>query len=185
MLNKQLILLITILTLFSNINAKYTNPILYQPFSHAPLQRTLIINETIAGECFKQSVTNERKDAWYCSANGTIYDPCFKHPFDNKNELVCPYSPWHNSSIKIVTKQLLDNSSHIKLDMSKSKPWALELMDGTRCLVISPEQGAPYKYQCENNKNLSGKLYRCQGIWQIYQHDNDTFNKANVKRAWF
>ncbi len=154
MFNIQLISTLLLLLNFTSVNAKYTTPTLYQPFSHSPLKQDLIIEETIKGECFKQSITDQRKDAWHCTANGKDYDPCFKYPFNNDHELVCPYSPWHNSAVKIVTLQALDNSQHLELDMSKNKPWALELTDGTRCLIISPSLNSSYQYQCENNKQV-------------------------------
>ena len=185
MSNIRFITTLFLFSAFMSVQAKYTTPIFYQPFSHTPLKQDLIINKTVNGKCYKQSLNDPRKDAWHCLANNQTYDPCFKYPFNNNHELICPYSPWHNLAVKIITEQTLSNKQHLELDMSKNKPWAIELVDGTRCLIISQSVKTSFQYQCENKKHLMGKIYRCKGIWQIYQNDGENFNVTNIKRAWF
>lgn len=165
--------------------ADETDPTLYQPFAKTPQQKELIVAGSLKGSCKKQSDTDKREDAWQCRAFGKTYDPCFKHPFSQNNELICPKSPWSNKAIKIVTHDQLDNSNHQELDMSKAYPWAIELTDGTHCLAKPSSDPIQHNYKCQNKQTLSGKLMRCNPSWKITRNDNNATDMVHVKRAWF
>ena len=186
MLQKQMMMLIFGSVVLSNAClANYTKPTLYQPFSHAPLKKDLYVYGTLKGSCHLQSNIDQRNDAWQCTSMGKIYDPCFKHPYGDPHELICPTSPWSKKSIKIITKNVLDNKEHLQLDMSQNPPWAMELTDGTHCLSEPSEGKTPHNYKCQHHQTLSGKLFRCKGTWKISRKDHDSIDFAEVKRAWF
>lgn len=168
-----------------NIVAEPTEPTYYQPFSHAPLKKDLYVYGTLQGSCKKQSLIDTREDAWQCQAFGKVYDPCFKHPFNKKNELICPKAPWSKEAIKIVTKGTLDGSLHKELDMSQTYPWAIELTDGTHCIASPSEKNTDHNYQCQHDQSLSGKLYRCKTTWKMNRFANNQTDTADIKRAWF
>ena len=165
--------------------ADYTEPRLYQPYSHAFYQKDLKIYQTLNGHCKSQSSKDKRTDAWHCTSEGKHFDPCFKHKYVNKHELVCPVSPWSHKATRIFTNDVLDSKKNKHLNMSKTSPWAMELTDGTHCVAISPASHLPYKYKCQNHQYLSGNLLRCKGTWQIYRKDEEGTQIAEVKRAWF
>ncbi len=165
-----------------------TDPRLYHPYNKAPYQVTPEINANLKGYCLEQSGADQRKDAWKCVANQTIYDPCFTIPNTNPQKLICPNSPWEAQATLLQVQGSLDNSSHAELDMSTSPPWALELLDGTRCLILTEKhthQGETLSYYCNGNRYLLGRLKRCYNFWQIYLRDGPNFHLVKIKRAWF
>lgn len=166
-------------------SADFTEPRLYQPYTHAPYQKEIQISKTLHGHCTLQSKTDKRTDAWHCTAKGKSYDPCFKHKYVNKHELVCPKSPWSKKAVRILTTDYLDSQKNQHLDMSRTTPWAMELTDGTHCIAISPDQQSSYQYKCQHQQYLSGKLFRCKGTWQMYKKTKDDIKMAEIKRAWF
>lgn len=163
----------------------FTDPVLYTAFSHSPYQTALQVTDVYFGECTSQSKADKRKDAWRCQANGQTFDPCFQHPFVNRNQLICPLSPWQSAAVKITTHQELDDSQHAELDMSRNNPWAMELKDGTRCIINTSTDSSSHKYHCGDQDYLVGNIYRCKGSWEIYRKSGESFEVAEVKRAWF
>ena len=69
--------------------------------------------------------------------------------------------------------------------MSRSMPWAVELIDGTRCLIIGKDKNKPYRYHCQHQQFLMGNIYRCKGIWEIYLKNQQQYKTAYIKKAWF
>lgn len=179
------LLLLSPLLLTNLALADETEPTLYQPFSHAPLKKDLYVFGTLQGHCKKQSVTDTRNDAWQCRAFGKTYDPCFKHPYNKTNELICPKSPWSKRAIKMVTNDQLDNTNHQELDMSQAYPWAIELSDGTHCLSKPSTDPKQHDYKCQKKQMLSGRLMRCNTVWKISRVENNITDVASIKRAWF
>ena len=161
---------------------------LYRPLTETTNHLPMVITEKKSGECWQQSQLIKREDAWRCMAEGKVYDPCFVRPFGSHLTTNCLASPWSRDAIEITVATPLDNRHHEVLDMSRTFPWALELIHGEKCLSVeSSEQydGLPVHYRCEGNKELVGDIQRCNSMWKILQHGSTSAETLDILRAWF
>lgn len=161
---------------------------LYRPYGEAINQPTVAISEQLQGQCFEQSQRIKRKDAWRCIVVNKIYDPCFVDPYASHRQAICPVSPWGATSIRIVVSSSLNNRQHLALDMSRTYPWALELVTGEKCEAIDNGRvfdKMPVRYLCDNQSVLVGYLARCNNQWSILQKTTEGVSTAWVKKAWF
>ena len=161
---------------------------LYRPFTETSTHPTMIASAQKIGECHQQSERLKREDAWRCIVEGTVYDPCFVKPYGTHQEAVCPESPWSNAGIQIKVASVLEDSSHDTLDMSRTYPWAIELLGGEKCQAIDAVEtydGLPIRYRCERNSVLIGHVQRCASEWKMLQRGPDGVSTATIGRAWF
>lgn len=161
---------------------------LYRPFGDFIEQAAPSVKKTLSGECYSQSRIILREDAWRCSAEGTIYDPCFVRSGKNKTEALCPQSPWVGDSIQIMVKYPLENEHNKNLDMSRAYPWAIELTNGEYCQGIYTEKrfdNMRIRYQCNNKNYLVGHLQRCKSVWSMLKRTPEGVIEVELKKAWF
>jgi hypothetical protein len=117
------------------------------------------------GSCWSTSNVLNRDDAWRCTADNTIYDPCFSIP-GNSQAVLCDTSP-------------LRDSTGFKLNLTESLPargtispvksaWAFELADGTNCLFMGGAtaafEGKRVNYSCSDGWFILGELQDGQ-VW--------------------
>ena len=161
---------------------------LYRPFTETTQHPMVVVSAKKLGECSQASKLIKRDDAWHCTAEGNVYDPCFVQPYASKEEAVCPESPWSNKAIQITVASPLDNKNHERLDMSRNFPWALELSSGEKCQVIDTNDqydGLPVHYRCEKNSELIGHVQRCDSMWKMLQHGSTGVETVQIARVWF
>lgn len=171
----------------SGCHAMTTDRHLYNPFVEQSSPSLFPTTEVYHGECSQPSAINIRKDAWQCQTAQRVFDPCFQHRFQDKHIVLCPSSPWEKPRVKILLATPPKSTPHQRLDMSKNPPWALEFVDGTRCIqVLQPNQDTQTHYICNQKKEFIGKLQRCKMIWQGYLHDSqDQRLLTDIARVWF
>jgi len=162
----------------------------YQPFIEIEMDgrspSLSIIKKS--GQCLQQSQRIKREDTWACLADGKHYDPCFVKRFGSQNEVLCLESPWTNEAVQITVDIPLNNYQHEVLDMSKTYPWAIELISGEQCLAIQSDEvydNLPVRYRCTNHKVLIGHIQRCSPAWKILQRDPTGITTGQIRKAWF
>jgi hypothetical protein len=134
-----------------------TQVIVYHPEGVPTQERT--------GSCWSISDVLNRVDAWRCTADDFIYDPCFSIP-GNSQAVICDTSP-------------LSDRSGFKLNLTGSLPargtvspvksvWAFELADGTICSFVGGAtaafEGKRVNYSCSDGWWILGELQEGQ-VW--------------------
>ncbi len=187
------LILFLLLFLFAHrfyANEAQTEPVLYHAFSQSPLQQKPIVTNSYNGHCEEKSLISQRNDARRCTVGQKHFDPCFVRQYVNRNEFICPKSPWEKMAILIKSDQASQVIEEQQLDMSRDMPWAVELTDGTRCKIMKEENRSnttqkSFRYDCDNQRFLVGNIQRCYRYWQIYLKQQDNYSLVKLKRAWF
>ena len=111
------------------------------------------------GSCWSTSNVLNRVDAWRCTTDNLIYDPCFSVP-GNSQAVLCDTSP-------------LRDSAGFKLNLTESLPargtvspvksaWAFDLADGTSCTFLGGAtvvfEGKRVNYSCSDGWYILGEL---------------------------
>jgi len=117
------------------------------------------------GSCWSTSNVLIRDDAWRCTLNNNIYDPCFSIS-GTSQAVICGTSP-------------LSDNLGFKLDLTESLPargteplikyaWAFELDDGTDCIFMDGAtaafEGKRVNYSCSDGWVILGELQEGQ-VW--------------------
>ncbi|PJD94664.1 MAG: hypothetical protein CK426_05855 [Legionella sp.] len=182
-------LLFLVLLLFSfMVQAEDTILKLYRPFGDDTENNKRIITRTLQGDCLSQSKYIVREDAWRCHAQGVVFDPCFVKAAPRQKNLLCPQSPWSNENVQIEVSSALNNEGHELLDMSRTFPWAIELIDGDKCQAIEAGEvydSLPVRYRCASKNILIGRIQRCDPAWSMLEKTSQQVVTAQLKRAWF
>jgi len=144
-------------TFTPNPTSESTQVIVFHPEGVPTQERT--------GSCWSTSDVLNRVDAWRCSADNSIYDPCFSIP-GNSQAVICDTSP-------------LSDSTGFKLNLTESLPargtvspvksaWAFELADGTNCIFMGGAtaafEGKRVNYSCSDGWVILGELQEGQ-VW--------------------
>lgn len=98
----------------------------------------LKISKVVSGSCWEGSLSINDPNAWRCTSQNTIYDPCWV----NETGTIAYYAPypWSHTAIKIqLTKPLPYSLSNTGKPMTG---WALQLANGQNC-VVSTGGGLP------------------------------------------
>ncbi|KGP62602.1 hypothetical protein EP47_01235 [Legionella norrlandica] len=161
---------------------------LYRPFGEVYDQAPPIVKKKLSGQCYEQSRLIIREDAWRCQAEGQLFDPCFAKAGGKKMEVICPQSPWVGDSIQIDVSVPLNNEHHKTLDMSRTLPWAIELINGEFCIAIDSNElydSMPVRYRCNYQNVLIGHLQRCKTVWSMLEKTPQGVITVELGRAWF
>ncbi|WP_133129344.1 hypothetical protein [Legionella yabuuchiae] len=162
---------------------------LYRPYAGSEHHPAPKVGRVLHGHCRDQSHKIKREDAWRCYASGKAFDPCFTKRFGSSNEVMCTESPWSDKAVKIITSTSLDERSHLRLDMARTYPWAVELANGMRCISDDDNEevinGLPVHYRCQDASILIGHLQRCKAIWSMLKYVPSGSTNVNIAKAWF
>jgi hypothetical protein len=178
-----------------------TNARIFLPFTADGLNATLTVAGNEKGVCgFGSIATASRDDAWECtSTSNRIYDPCFENPFtaaDQPGELACFASPFDKNVVMLALDEPLSRQKASPVVAPGEAnfgawelPWALELANGDRCLLLSDVDvvmaGESVYYECGDGSIL-GDLNRGQPQWTVsYLADGDVGTTlTDVAVAW-
>lgn len=159
---------------------------LYRPFGNgadAP-----VVTKKLQGRCDMQSHLILREDAWRCHAEGTTFDPCFTKTGMKQTSVVCPLSPWSTENIQINLASPLNNEDHQSLDMSRTFPWGIELVNGDRCQAVEQLEyydSMPIRYHCQSNATLLGTIQRCNPEWSMLEKNATDILSRKLRKVWF
>jgi hypothetical protein len=149
----------------------------------------------VEGSCHYSSQVNPRPDAFACTANGAVYDPCF---VDNKltshSKLACPKTPWESGLTVINLKGDLP-SPNKQVNFFEAKPWAVELEGHIKCLVTTYNQNSfghslagleshslcTGHYSNKSEIKLFSKIDRSKPFWLTIL-DEDKHQRLTTKR---
>lgn len=184
---KQRVLLIALLFYSFSTLAGDTVLKLYRPLEGGE-QGALVIKKQVKGRCDAQSHLIFREDAWRCLAHGKILDPCFLKAGSKDKTLLCPTSPWSSETVAVHVHDPLNNEEHQILDMSRTFPWAIELVNGERCQAVEPGEhydAMPIRYRCTNQNLLLGPIQRCNPVWSTLEKTANGVLTMDLKKVWF
>lgn len=159
---------------------------LYRPFEGG--EQGVIIKERFKGQCEVQSHLILREDAWRCQVEGKTLDPCFSQTGNNSTTLLCPMSPWTKENIAVTVDKPLNNEGHQALDMSRTFPWAIELVNGEHCHAIESNElydSMSIRYRCTNQNILLGPIQRCNPLWSTLEKTSNGVVTIDLKKVWF
>jgi hypothetical protein len=82
----------------------------------------------------------------------------------------------------------LNNEEHKPLDMSRTFPWAVELVNGDRCYAVESDElydSMPIRYHCANHNFLLGPIQRCNPLWSTLEKTSKGVVTIDLKKVWF
>lgn len=145
-----------------------------------------------SGSCFTVSLTTQRRDAWRCSTKSLIYDPCFSSS-KVRGIVLCPDGPWAGTGVRMtLTDALPDRAGLGRAPSTRLEPWALETVDGRRCLLASGAtnvvQEQRLNYFCGRRRDaLWGSPDRSSQPWTIFSAPPSAMQltkRAGIRTAW-
>jgi hypothetical protein len=171
------------------------------PFTPDGLNPSLTVTSTIEGVCtFDSAIANSRPDAWACTTDGGIVDPCFENaylPVDEATEVACLDTPWTSDVVVLtLTAPLAREKEDPGADPAEEVvqpwdlPWALELANGDRCSLMHGTElvmaGQVVHYGCEQGGMILGETDRGQPVWTVtYLAEGEVgSNLVDVLTAW-
>jgi hypothetical protein len=171
--------------------AQGTRATIYRPYRANGT--SILQTSTHSGRCWTGSSTAMRSDAWRCMTGNEIADPCFSaNP--NASSVVCPQGPWTSAGLRIrLTKPLPRKFANRGGPSLRNQPWALELGDGSRCLLDS---GASSVIESERLNYFCGAASP-EGLWGLPNRHSEPWTiliapftathlseRAAIVRAW-
>lgn len=125
--------------------------------------------KSVSGACWAGSLQDARHDAWRCTSGYRILDPCFTGPRAGVY-LLCVSAPWSRSSLRVHLQKPLPMSFANRGAAPQGTPWALELTNGGRCMVLTGKtltvDHTRLSYACSNGDGY-GPVDRHRGQWSI------------------
>jgi hypothetical protein len=123
----------------ASLPPRATEVIRWSPFTSAgELKPTLKVESVKLGQCTDIGYTLVGGVAYRCGSGNGLYDACWRDGSNPTDFVVCLGSPWDTKVTRLRSPHLLLYPG-VTFDPPASYPWAIELRDGTRCVV---EQGA-------------------------------------------
>ncbi|GIU99088.1 MAG: hypothetical protein KatS3mg014_0704 [Actinomycetota bacterium] len=151
------------------------------------LEPSFTVRRTTDGSCVGSFVG--RPDAWRCFAGDFVYDPCFQPPRASR-EVVCDLTPWDLVGVRVRLESALPwPESLSRKGWLRKPPWAVELLDGTRCLLIlggagrEMVGGEAVNYTCEPGGGLWGEPDDSSDPWTVYFVSPDGGEPTKVEGA--
>ncbi len=170
-----------------------TEMALFLPWAFGALSEGVTVTERVTGDCSVSSNRNPRPDAFRCQAERVGYDPCFRGVQGGEIMLACALTPW-STDVVLVTPSSEVPPPQGSDDFTERQPWALELADGSRCVLQGGTQpvfaGVRANYGCEGGMATSvlGVPDRSQPAWRVFVLRSDSPRSARqmtVAVAWW
>ena len=155
---------------------------------------TIKVTSSADGECWEGSLLTPRAEAWRCTVNNYIEDPCFTSGYET---VVCPTGgPWTGAGVEVRLETPVSSLSHRNTGKWPSGaspiPWALQLADGSDCLLASGAtsvvDGMRQNYECKpGGLWLYGDPDRSSPVWTIFggSEKSSELTERPVAIAWF
>ncbi len=155
----------------------------FTPF-HADGTPSVPVTRTRAGTCWTSSVAAPVRGAYRCFGGNEILDPCFVASEDAAGVL-CLTSPW-------ATAQKLTLRAALPADapgLDATRPWALELANGARCVAVTGTApavaGVSLAYSCGKRHGAALITSRGSLLTAHYaKFDDSALRTIGVAVAW-
>jgi len=181
----------------SSVSSSGANPTGVPAVHFAPPQQELFtpydengildadISKTEAGKCWTSSIAMPISGVFRCIVDNEIMDPCFAPAVDTDPVSVACFSdPW-TPGIKLTLNQALPTEDLILKD---GNPWALELANGARCVVLTgalPVLGRyTLQYKCDNGAVASLQTDDNGNISVMYGPAEGPLEPTGILTAW-
>ena len=165
---------------------------LFAPYRPGGLASGLQIEGHVNGYCWVGSETLPgRPDAWRCTANNRISDPCFAADSSATAPLACAADPWAGTvTLLTLTAPLPHDRANTAAGTTRI-PWAIQLANGARCQTIAGASatvaGLRINAACSDGTQIVGDPDRAAGRWRVYiLRDGDpVLTTEAVAIAWY
>lgn len=166
---------------------------IFTPFNSSGLVVGLEATSQVSGSCFASSAASpERPDAWRCSSDNAILDPCFQNLLGDGKTLACAEDPFSaNVTLLTLTADLPDSTVKDVPDFT-SLLWAVELENGQQCTLLTgataPVAGMRINYGCSDGAQVVGSPDQTLPLWRVfYQTENRSLSldQVGVTTAWY
>ena len=141
-----------------------------------------------AANCWIHSVVSDRPDAYRCSTDDGLIDPCFTSGTE-PSILACPINPYDQVKYYSVEDSQLEQLA--VASSTGDQPWFIKLNDGTECNfdsgATSLVAGMRVDYMCNNNK-YSGLLLPITNdgkVDYINCYIGTTISSCAIKETWY
>lgn len=167
---------------------------IFTPFVGGNLSIGLAVTSEVSGSCFASSVaSSERPDAWRCTSDNAILDPCFENLLGDDKTLACAEDPFSANVVMLtLTSDLPDPTVTDEPDFMTSLPWALELDNGQQCTLLTgataPVAGMRINYGCTDGAQVVGEIDRTLPLWRVFYQAASkslSLNQVGITTAWY
>lgn len=168
---------------------------IFTPFNAGGLVVGLASTAELSGSCFTSSVaTPERPDAWRCSSDNAILDPCFQDILGDATTLACAQEPFSANVVLLTLTAALPESgaSASETPAFSGLPWALELENGQQCTLLTgataPIAGLRINYGCSDGSLVAGSMDRSLPVWRVFYQAATrslSLDQTGVVTAWY
>lgn len=102
---------------------------------YANLQNISNLNDSRKADCWVTSLSSNRSDAFRCSVDNRIYDPCFENATGEGGFIVCPGEPHEKNleSFRIISRPEYNS----EVDKGASVPWYIILKNNQACRFLT------------------------------------------------
>lgn len=132
-----------------------------------------------------QSIASLRSDAYRCSLNDEIIDPCFRNSIADYVD--CPSSPEEHRILTVAEYEITSRTN----ENIESTPWFIKLEDGSVCRFITGATaaigGGRVDYGCDNQHWLSLPVNMDEEVYTIkcYVKNTDRIELCGISEAWY
>jgi hypothetical protein len=171
-----------------------TNVATFNPWASSGLRYGFTVSGNVKGSCGIHSLVSERPDAWRCSADDDMYDPCFARS-PHAYVVACAEGPFSKRiTLMTVTTPLTDT---VKLTGKlwglrlRGAPWGLRLVNGDTCVfaqgATDAVAGERLNYACREAGWIIGVPDRATALWTARSVDwpNKHVTKVLIATAAF
>jgi hypothetical protein len=166
---------------------------IFTPFNPVGLNPGLTVKERINGSCMAGSLADaSRTDAWRCNVGNQFYDPCFENSFGDRGLLACVLMPWTGDVTMLRPISPLPAAENDKGEPGEILPWALELANGQRCILLTGATGAVagmrINYECSDGFYVAGPIDRTLPLWRVFHQPASgsiALDQMEVSTAWY
>ena len=172
------------------------------------LERDVAVTRRTSGECldFVSIADAGNPFARRCFSGHFVYDPCFRYGRYDANIVVCPETPWSNHVV-VFRAEFKGGASRRRPGQRPDRtqrrtiPWALELVNGYRCLFATgatfAAAGERFNYFCAPadtripgrgvDSSVLGEPDRSAALWtvQFGKQADMRMRTVAVRTAWY
>jgi len=143
------------------------------------------VSKTESGQCWTSSIAMPISGVFRCMVDNEIMDPCFAPAVDTDPvSVTCFADPW-TPGITITLSKPLPTEDLILKD---GNPWALELANGARCVVLTgalPVLGTyTLQYRCDKGAVASLQTDENGDISVMYGPADGPLEPTGILTAW-
>lgn len=140
--------------------------------------------------CWTSSISSNRSDAFRCSVEQSIYDPCFK---DSNDIIDCPLDPALKSQrlFRLSLDSLAENNNENIQEKSEIIPWFIVLHNRQRCMlytgVTDLVADRRIDFGCTKGKYdfLQLPIIKDEKEWKIGCRVDNRIEDCSIKEVWY